>query len=105
MKQKGFKESNQFRTLLRVTGSGKTFTMANVNQALNKPTLVTARHITGGVLLNQKVTPAMFSTKEDKMKLRVAGYGQGFSTGLVCQLSISNIKERTEKEKGYEIMY
>ena len=37
---KGFKEGNQFETLLGVTGSGKTFTMANVIQALQKPTLV-----------------------------------------------------------------
>ena len=37
---KGFKEGNQFETLLGVTGSGKTFTMANVIQALNKPTLI-----------------------------------------------------------------
>ena len=37
---KGFKEGNQFQTLLGVTGSGKTFTMANVIQQLNKPTLV-----------------------------------------------------------------
>ena len=36
---KGFKEGNQCQTLLGVTGSGKTFTMANVIQALNKPTL------------------------------------------------------------------
>ena len=36
----GFKEGNQFQTLLGVTGSGKTFTMANVIQALNKPTLI-----------------------------------------------------------------
>ena len=38
----GFKEGNQAQTLLGVTGSGKTFTMANVIQALNKPTLVIA---------------------------------------------------------------
>ena len=37
---KGFKEGNQFQTLLGVTGSGKTFTMANVIQQLQKPTLV-----------------------------------------------------------------
>ena len=37
---KGFKEGNQFETLLGVTGSGKTFTMANVIAQLNKPTLV-----------------------------------------------------------------
>ena len=34
---KGFKEGNQFQTLLGVTGSGKTFTMANVIQELQKP--------------------------------------------------------------------
>ena len=38
----GFKEGNQFQTLLGVTGSGKTFTMANVIERLNKPTLVIA---------------------------------------------------------------
>ena len=37
---RGFKEGNQFETLLGVTGSGKTFTMANVIQALNRPTLI-----------------------------------------------------------------
>ena len=36
----GFKEGNQCQTLLGVTGSGKTFTMANVIQQLNKPTLI-----------------------------------------------------------------
>ena len=33
---RGFKEGNQFETLLGVTGSGKTFTMANVIAQLNK---------------------------------------------------------------------
>ncbi|MBQ6735326.1 MAG: excinuclease ABC subunit UvrB [Lachnospiraceae bacterium] len=42
----GFKKGNQFQTLLGVTGSGKTFTMANVIQALNKPTLVIAHNKT-----------------------------------------------------------
>ncbi len=42
----GFKEGNQFQTLLGVTGSGKTFTMANVIQAMNKPTLVIAHNKT-----------------------------------------------------------
>ena len=42
----GFKEGNQAQTLLGVTGSGKTFTMANVIQALNKPTLVIAHNKT-----------------------------------------------------------
>ena len=43
---KGFKEGNQFETLLGVTGSGKTFTMANVIKELNKPTLVMAHNKT-----------------------------------------------------------
>ena len=43
---KGFQEGNQFQTLLGVTGSGKTFTMANVIAQLNKPTLVLAHNKT-----------------------------------------------------------
>ena len=43
---KGFEEGNQFETLLGVTGSGKTFTMANVIAKLNKPTLVLAHNKT-----------------------------------------------------------
>ena len=43
---KGFQEGNQFETLLGVTGSGKTFTMANVIAKLNKPTFVLAHNKT-----------------------------------------------------------
>ncbi len=43
---KGFQEGNQFQTLLGVTGSGKTFTMANVIERLQKPTLVLAHNKT-----------------------------------------------------------
>ena len=43
---KGFREGNQFQTLLGVTGSGKTFTMANIIQQLQKPTLVIAHNKT-----------------------------------------------------------
>ena len=42
----GFKEGNQCETLLGVTGSGKTFTMANVIAQLNKPTLIIAHNKT-----------------------------------------------------------
>lgn len=42
----GFKEGNQFETLLGATGSGKTFTMANVIAALNKPTLIISHNKT-----------------------------------------------------------
>lgn len=43
---KGFREGNQFETLLGVTGSGKTFTMANVIEQLNKPTLIISHNKT-----------------------------------------------------------
>ena len=43
---KGFKEGNQFETLLGVTGAGKTFTMANVIQARNKPALIISHNKT-----------------------------------------------------------
>ena len=43
---RGFREGNQCETLLGVTGSGKTFTMANVIQQLNKPTLIIAHNKT-----------------------------------------------------------
>ena len=42
----GFQNGNQFQTLLGVTGSGKTFTMANVIEQLNKPTLIIAHNKT-----------------------------------------------------------
>ena len=42
----GFKEGNQFQTLLGVTGSGKTFTMANIIEKINKPTLIIAHNKT-----------------------------------------------------------
>lgn len=43
---KGFQEGNQFQTLLGVTGSGKTFTMANIIARMNKPTLILAHNKT-----------------------------------------------------------
>ena len=43
---KGFKEGDQFQTLLGVTGLGKTFTMANIIEKLNKPTLIIAHNKT-----------------------------------------------------------
>jgi len=43
---KGFREGNQFETLLGATGSGKTFTMANIIQQLQKPTLIIAHNKT-----------------------------------------------------------
>ncbi len=43
---RGFEEGNQFQTLLGITGSGKTFTMANVIARLNKPTLIISHNKT-----------------------------------------------------------
>ena len=43
---KGFQKGNQCQTLLGVTGSGKTFTMANVIKELNRPTLIIAHNKT-----------------------------------------------------------
>ena len=59
---KGFKEGNQFQTLLGVTGSGKTFTMANVIQQLNKPTLVIAHNKTIHAFIVGTGTPASAGT-------------------------------------------
>ena len=42
----GIKEGKKFQTLLGVTGSGKTFTMANIIQKVQKPTLVLAHNKT-----------------------------------------------------------
>ena len=42
----GLREGNQFETLLGVTGSGKTFTMANVIERLQKPTLIISHNKT-----------------------------------------------------------
>ena len=52
---KGFKEGNQFQTLLGVTGSGKTFTMANVIQQLQKPTLIIAHNKTLAAVAVQNI--------------------------------------------------
>ena len=43
---KGIKEGKKYQTLLGVTGSGKTFTMANIIQKVQKPTLILAHNKT-----------------------------------------------------------
>ena len=50
----GFKNGNKFETLLGVTGSGKTFTMANIIQELQKPTLVIAHNKTLAAQLDKE---------------------------------------------------
>ena len=59
---KGFKEGNQCQTLLGVTGSGKTFTMANVIQQLQKPTLVIAHNKTLAAQLYPENAVTKYST-------------------------------------------
>ena len=56
----GFKEGNQFQTLLGVTGSGKTFTMANVIEKLQKPMLIIAH--------NKTLAAQLYSEMKDEAK-------------------------------------
>ncbi len=72
---KGFQEGNQFQTLLGVTGSGKTFTMANVIAQLNKPTLVIAH--------NKTLAAQLYGTL-----LGVTGSGKTFTmANVIAQLN------------------
>ncbi|MDO8565617.1 MAG: excinuclease ABC subunit UvrB [Candidatus Moranbacteria bacterium] len=50
----GLRDDKRFQTLLGVTGSGKTFTMANVIERMNKPTLVIAHNKTLAAQLAQE---------------------------------------------------
>lgn len=56
----GFKEGNQFQTLLGVTGFGKTFTMANVIEKLQKPMLIIAH--------NKTLAAQLYSEMKDEAK-------------------------------------
>lgn len=75
----GFREGNQFQTLLGVTGSGKTFTMANVIQALQKPTLVIAHNKTLAAQLYGEFKE-MFP--ENAVEYFVSYYEKGGKCGL-----------------------
>ena len=70
---RGFQEGNQFQTLLGVTGSGKTFTMANVIQQLQKPTLVIAHNKT---LAAQLYSEFKEFFPENAVEYFVSYYGQ-----------------------------
>ena len=78
----GFKEGNQFETLLGVTGSGKTFTMANVIAQLNKPTLVLAHNKTLAAQLYSEMKE--FSSRT--ALLRVQGIFSGKCGRIFCFL-------------------
>ena len=61
----GFEEGNQFETLVGVTGSGKTFTMANIIQHVQKPTLIISHNKRQSTLLHsQERTLSSQSTAE-----------------------------------------
>ena len=64
----GFKEGNQMQTLLGVTGSGKTFTMANVIAALNKPTLIISH--------NKTLAGQLYGEMKEYFPEKAAGLGQ-----------------------------
>ncbi|MCQ4987309.1 DEAD/DEAH box helicase family protein, partial [Anaerostipes caccae] len=79
----GLKQGNQFETLLGVTGSGKTFTMANVIQELNKPTLIIAHNKTLAAQLysefkaffpHNAVEYFVTSTNSSKNRLRISPF-------------------------------
>ena len=76
---KGFQEGNQCETLLGVTGSGKTFTMANVIQKLNKPTLIIAHKTSMPSIISSGLSffAATFG---------VACYSQVEMIGSICTL-------------------
>ena len=57
----GFIDGKKFQTLLGVTGSGKTFTMANIIEKIQKPTLVIAHNKT--LAASVSILPSTFAWK------------------------------------------
>ena len=78
----GFKAGNQFQTLLGVTGSGKTFTMANVIAGLNKPTLVIAHNKT---LAGQLYSEMKEFFPENAVEYFVSYYSRVHHTTICCR--------------------
>ena len=98
---KGFKEGNQFQTLLGVTGSGKTFTMANVIQELQKPMLVIAHNKTLAAQLYGEFK-GMFPEKAVEYFVdKIGDYGRNNTRrmGGVCDLDSCN--ELYNMDEGY----
>ena len=105
---KGFQEGNQCQTLLGVTGSGKTFTMANVIQQLNKPTLIIAHtYIEKDSSINDEIdklrhsATAALSEREDVIIVASVSciYGLGSPIDykeMVISLRPGMIKDRDE---------
>ena len=75
---KGFEEGDQFQTLLGVTGSGKTFTMANVIAKLNKPTLVIAH--------NKTLAAQLYGEFKEFFPENAVEYFVLLSAGSICSI-------------------
>ena len=82
---RGFKEGNQFETLLGVTGSGKTFTMANVIAQLNKPTLILAHNKTLAAQLYGEMKEFF---PENAVEYFVSYYSKFLKQGFLCFFAI-----------------
>ncbi len=89
---RGFEEGNQFQTLLGVTGSGKTFTMANVIQALNRPTLIIAHNKTLAAQLYGEFKEFFPENAVEYFVDKIGDYGRNSTcrTGGVCDLDSCN---------------
>ena len=96
----GFKEGNQFETLLGVTGSGKTFTMANVIQQLQKPTLIISHNKT---LAGQLYSEMKEFFPENAVEYFVSQYDYESVTTTYCERD--GINTRYDVLKRYYGLY
>ncbi len=98
----GFRQGNQFETLLGVTGSGKTFTMANVIQALNKPTLIIAHNKT---LAGQLYGEMKEFFPENAVEYFVSYYSKFLKQGFLCFFAILCVIRGGIKMKSWTRKY
>lgn len=89
---KGFREGNQFQTLLGVTGSGKTFTMANVIRAMNKPALIIAH--------NKTLAAQLYSEFKEFFPENAVEYMDCMDRGK--RGGMIGIVNKIRREKGFE---
>lgn len=98
----GFKEGNQFETLLGVTGSGKTFTMANVIAQLNKPTLILAHNKTLAAQLYGEMKEFF---PENAVEYFVSYYSKFLKQGFLCFFAILCVIRGGIKMKSWTRKY
>ena len=89
---KGFEEGNQCQTLLGVTGSGKTFTMANIISQVNLPTLVLAHNKT---LAAQLYTEFKALFPENAVRCSKNFIAKTFQTGNTMAVSLNSLNTIT----------